>query len=191
MLKLCNDFIIACSKSWWKFLLLVAGQIVTMGIMMGWINRDFPAVSDGNVPFDMQNNLTVEQIFTQLESYTDRAFDLYAIFQAVDYVFPVVAGLVLATVCAFGLRNTSAGLYAIADKRNLFLLILIPAVFDWSENLNLLCVIIAWPEQIELAARMAVLSKQGKLASMNIGFAITGLLLITGLIGWLRKKFSS
>ena len=191
MLKLCNDFIIACSKSWWKFLLLVAGQIVTMGIMMGWINREFPAVSDGNVPFDMQNNLTVEQIFTQLESYTDRAFDLYAIFQAVDYVFPVVAGLVLATVCAFGLRNTSTGLYAIADKRNLFLLILIPAVFDWSENLNLLCVIIAWPEQIELAARMAVLSKQGKLASMNIGFAITGLLLITGLIGWVRKKFSS
>jgi hypothetical protein len=191
MLKLCNDFIIACSKSWWKFLLLVAGQIVTMGIMMGWINREFPTVSDGNVPFDMQNNLTVEQIFTQLESYTDRAFDLYAIFQAVDYVFPVVAGLVLATVCAFGLRNTSARLYAVADKRNLFLLILIPAVFDWSENLNLLCVIIAWPEQIEVAARMAVLSKQGKLASMNIGFAITGVLLITGVTGWVRKKFSA
>jgi hypothetical protein len=183
-----NNFIINCSASWWKFLLLVAGQVGTMGIMMGWINREFPAASGGNLPFDMQNDLTVEQIFSQLESYTDKAFDLYAAFQLVDYFFPLFAGLVLATICAFGLRHTSDKFYQIAKHRNLFLLVLIPTLFDWTENLNLLCVIISWPTQIELTAQLAVLAKQGKLAFMNVSFALTGILLITGIFGWVKSK---
>lgn len=188
MLTKLNSFIIDISTSWWKFLLVLATQVLTMRIMMGWINPQFPDVSGGHLPFDMQNDLTVEQIFGQLETYTDRAFELYTIFQAVDYIFPLAAGLVLATICAFGLRNTSEKYYAIAKEKNLFLLILIATVFDWLENLNLLCVVIGWPEQINLAAQLAVIAKQGKLASMNFSFAVTGILLLTGTFGWARQR---
>ncbi|MCP4089588.1 MAG: hypothetical protein GY746_07325 [Gammaproteobacteria bacterium] len=188
MLTKLNNFIINCSTSWWKFLLLIAGQASTMGIMMGWINQKFPAASGGNLPFDMQNNLTVNQIFSQLENYTDKAFELYTVFQITDYFFPLFAGLVLATICAFSLRHTSESLYQIAKNRNLFLLLLIPSLFDWAENLNLLCVIISWPNKIELSAQLAVLAKQGKLAFMNVSFALTGILFITGLFGWIKSK---
>ena len=190
MLSPFNNFIIDCSKSWWKFALLVAGQAATMGIMMGWINAEFPSVSGGNLPFDMQNELTVPQIFTQLENYSERAFDLYTVFQIADYFFPVFAGLVLATICAFGLRHTSGKYYQLADQKNLFLLILLPAAFDWAENLSLLCVITAWPTQVDLTAQLAVLSKQGKLAFMNVSFAMTGVLLVTGVFGWAKSKLA-
>ncbi|MCP4000969.1 MAG: hypothetical protein GY727_08655, partial [Gammaproteobacteria bacterium] len=69
-----------------------------------------------------------------------------------------------------------------------FLLLLIPSLFDWAENLNLLCVIISWPNKIELSAQLAVLAKQGKLAFMNVSFALTGILFITGLFGWIKSK---
>ncbi|MGI9290374.1 MAG: hypothetical protein ACR2QG_03745 [Gammaproteobacteria bacterium] len=188
MLTKLNRFIINASISWKMFLLVVAGQAATMGVMMGYVNQQFPAESGGNLPFDMQNDLTVEQIFSQLESYTDKAFELYTIFQIADYVFPVVAGLVLAIICAFGLRNTSEKFYTVAIEKNLFIYILIPTLFDWLENLSLLCVVVGWPEKMSNAATIAVIAKQGKLGTLNISFAVAGILLITGLIGWTRNQ---
>ena len=187
MLSRINGFIIACSLSWWKFLLLFVATIATMGYLQA-VTAKFPAITAGDIPFDMQNNLTVEQIFTQLEGYSEAAFSLYATFQAVDYFFPIFASLFLASICAFSLRTASPDFYAIALRKNLFLLLLIPAAFDWLENINLLWVISRWPEQSQTAAALAVIAKQGKLATLYIDWAASSLLLTWALVAWLISR---
>lgn len=187
MLKTVNQFIVDCSHSWWKFLLLLAGQSITMWKLQD-ITARFPAVTNGDVPFDMQNNLSAEQIFTQLAGYGDEAFNLYTTFQLVDYVFPVVAGLLLATICAFSLRTASPRLYQAASDRKLFVLLLLPPGFDYLENFSLLWVISAWPEQSQLAAQLAVLAKMGKLSTLSIAFLTTAILLLWYVFAWTTMR---
>jgi hypothetical protein len=152
------------------------------------ITEEFPGATAGDVPFDMQNTLHSGQIFSQLEGYTDRAFDLYMRFQAVDYFFPLFAGLLLATICAFSLRMASPRLYAVAAEKNLFVLLLIPTVFDWLENLSLLYVVNAWPNQAEIAANLAVAAKMVKLGSTGTAFLVTLVLLLWGTSQWIRRR---
>jgi len=187
MISKTNQFIVACSQSWWKFLLIFLGQTGTMQVLMR-ITAEFPSVTAGDVPFDMQNTLKPEQIFTQLEGYTERAFDLYMIFQATDYFFPLFAGLLLATICAFSLRHLSPSYYAKATANNLFVLLLIPTVFDWLENINLLWAVAAWPEPALAAANLAVAAKMGKLATMGIAFLVTGALLLGAAGSWIARR---
>ena len=190
MLKTINQFIVDCSMSWWKFLLIFLGFNATMfGLQR--ITAEFPAITAGDTPFDMQNDLRPDQIFAQLEGYTERAFELYTQFQIIDYLFPVVAGMLLATVSAFALRHASPEWYDTALRKNLFVVILIPTVFDFLENLGLLRAVTAWPERAETAAQFAVLAKMGKLTTMNISFAITGALLLWAAVSWLRRRSSS
>ena len=135
MVKFVNNLIVSCSKSWWKFLLVLGGQIGTISVLNN-ITEGFPAISGGHKPFDMQNSLQAHEIFLQLATYTPEAFSQYSLFQMVDYVFPVFGGLVLACAVAFALRHASPILYQRAlDTRVLFLL-LIPTIFDWLENIN-------------------------------------------------------
>ena len=184
-----NQFIVSCSKSWWKFLLLVAGQTGTMFVLMN-ITQKFPSVTAGYEPFDMQNSLAAAEVFTQLESYTPEAFRLYSIFQAVDYLFPLFAGLVLATAGAFALRHASPSIYTRFANSKLLAWPLIPTVFDWLENINLLWAVSAWPERVDLAATLAVASKVCKLTSMYCVFAIVGILLVWATTRWLTRRLS-
>jgi len=187
MLGKINQFIVACSQSWWKFLLIFLGQTGTMQVLMR-ITEEFPSATAGDVPFDMQNTLKPDEIFTQLEGYSERAFDLYMVFQATDYFFPLFGGLLLATICAFSLRHLSADYYSAAVARNLFVLLLIPAVFDWLENINLLWAVLAWPEPALAAANLAVAAKMGKLATMGIGFLLTSVLLLGAAGNWIMQR---
>ena len=190
MLTFVNNLIVSCSKSWWKFLLLLSGQIGTISLLNN-ITEGFPAISGGHKPFDMQNSLQADEIFLQLATYTPEAFSQYSLFQMVDYVFPVFGGLVLACAVAFALRHASPILYQrVLDTRVLFLL-LIPTIFDWLENINLLWAIKAWPEQTELAAQLAVASKLGKLSSIYCIGALAMGLLCWALVRWISQRFTS
>ena len=126
----------------------------------------------------------------QLESYTPEAFRLYSIFQAVDYLFPLFAGLMLAAAGAFALRHAWPEMYPNAVSRNLLTLPLIPTLFDWLENVNLLWIVVAWPSQAELIAKLAVAAKLGKLTTMYVVFAIVGILLVWATIRWLMRRLS-
>jgi hypothetical protein len=79
-------------------------------------------------------------------------------------------------------------MYATAVKKNLFVLLLIPTLFDWLENLNLLCVVSAWPHRVELAASLAVAAKMAKLGSMGIAFLVTLVLLLWAIYEWIRRR---
>lgn len=187
MLATINRFIVDCSQSWWKVLLLFVGQTATMQVLMA-IEAGFPAITNGDVPFDMQNSLRAEQVFKQLAGYSQQAFSDYYLFQLVDFAFPLLAGLFLASVCAFALRHAIPTWYQIATAKNLFALLLLATVFDYLENLNFLWVMASWPEKAELAAQLGVLAKQGKLACMFTGFALTGLFLLIALLRWAGTK---
>jgi hypothetical protein len=187
MVRKLSEFIANCSRSWWKFLLFLGGQLGTMAVLMSITGR-FPAVTGGYEPFDMQNTLSAEDIFVQLATYTPEAFRLYWIFQAVDYLFPLFAGLMLATAGTFALRHAAPGLYAQAVERATLPLFLLPTVFDWLENLNLLWVAAAWPDQAQVAATLGVVAKLGKLATLNIVFVTVGILLAWAAVRWIGRR---
>ena len=187
MLATINRFIIDCSQSWWKILLLFLGQSATMQVL-NVITGRFPGITNGNVPFDMQHTLKPAQVFEQLAGYSEQAFSDYYVFQAVDFAFPLLAGLFLASVCAFALRNAIPGWYRVAETKHLFTLLLLATLFDYLENINFLWVVTVWPEQAQLAAQLGVLAKQGKLACMVASFALTGLFLLIAALRWAGRK---
>ena len=187
MLKAVNDFIVSCSMSWWKVLLLFAGQMATMQGLNAITGR-FPGITAGDIPFDMQNDLQPGQIFEQLAGYTQQAFSDYYLFQAIDFAFPLLAGLFLASVFAFGLRHALPTAYEFATARNLLVLMLLPVLFDYLENIHMLWAVSAWPAQVDIAAQLAVAAKKAKLATLYTAFALTGLALLGALLRWLGRK---
>ena len=103
MLRALNRLIIRVSGSGW---LVLAAALTGFACLtaMNRIAADFPAVAGGAVPFDLQNDLTSDQVLAQLAGYTDGARRLYGLFTAIDYLFPFAAGLFLAGISAFGMR---------------------------------------------------------------------------------------
>jgi hypothetical protein len=187
MLTRINSFIIGISVSWWKFLLVfIAFNSTLFGLQN--ITASFPDISGGHQPFDMQNDLQSYQIFEQLSTYTDQAFSAYSLFQAIDYFFPLFGGLVIAAIAAFSLRHLSTKYYEIAVSKNLFLLMFIPTICDWLENLTLLSVIVAWPEEAGTLAALAVAAKKAKLVTLLIAQPITLLLLLSAALRWAGQK---
>ncbi len=91
MLSWLTNLIIACSQSWWKFLLVVALQFGTL-MQLTTISAAFPGIAGGNIPFDMQNDLQAEQIFEQLAVYSQTAFDSYFTFQLIDITCDFIRG---------------------------------------------------------------------------------------------------
>lgn len=187
MLSAINNFIVNCSASWWKTLLLLAGQSAAFRGMNAITTR-FPEITAGDIPFDMQNDLRPEQVFTQLAGYTEQAFSDYYLFQAIDFAFPLLAGLFLACLFTFGLRHAAPRFYAYATARNLLVLMLLPVMFDYLENINLLWAVTAWPERADLAAQLGVLAKQAKLATLYTAFALTGLALLGAAVRWVGRR---
>jgi len=187
MLKAVNGFIVNCSESWWKILLLFLGQMATMQGLNAITGR-FPGITAGDIPFDMQNDLQPGQIFEQLAGYTDQAFSDYYLFQAIDFVFPLLAGLFLASLFTFGLRHAAPGWYVFVRARNLLVLMLLPVLFDYLENVHMLWVVSVWPEQVEIAAQLGVAAKQAKLATLFTAFGLTGLALLAALARWLGRR---
>lgn len=190
MLSRLNNLIIDCSLSGWKTALTVVGFGLTMW-QLQTVTATFPALTDGHTPFDMQNDLTSAQVYTQLSTYTEEAFGLYTWFQAVDFVFPMVAALMMAVITAFSVRVVMPDTYPKVVGNKLLLLFFVPALFDWLENIGFLWVISLWPEQSAAAANLAIMAKQAKLGTLFYAAQpIFGLLLVLALLklAWLRIR---
>lgn len=187
MIHRLHDFIIWCSHTWWAVALLFAGQTGTMRLMSS-ITQRFPAETAGDIPFDMQNTLTTEQVFSQLAGYSDAAFSSYYRFQALDFLFPLFGGLFLAAVCAFAVRHAAPRWYNFAVARNLFVLILLATVFDYLENIGLLWTVSAWPAQVQAAAMLGVTAKVAKLTCLFTSAGLTVLFLLAAAGRWAGSK---
>lgn len=187
MLESLNQFIVRCSFSAWKVLLLFLGFFGSLQALM-FIGEKIAVQTGGYPPFDLQNFLTPEELLAQLPQYSDDAISLYLAFTTSDYLFPLFAGLFLATLWAFVLRHTKPRLYDTGVQKNRFVLLLIPTLLDWLENILLLTAIMMWPETPGMVAEAAVIAKQAKLVTTLIAQVSTGLLLVYGLIFWITSK---
>ncbi len=189
MLELLNQFIVRCSFSLGGFVLLFVGFAGSLRTLL-YIGEKFQPHAAGALPFDLQNSLTTDEIFSQLAGYSDKAYDLYYVFTAIDYFFPLFAGLFLATIWPYVLRHSLPRWYEIALQKNLFVLLLIPTLFDWLENISLLTVIVAFPNELNSAADAAVIAKQIKLATTYLAQASTLLIMLTAVVIAVKGRFT-
>ena len=189
MLEILNQFIVRCSFSLGRFALLFVGFAGTLQTLMFIGDKFQPHAADA-LPFDLQNSLTAGEIFSQLANYNQQAYTLYYTFTTIDYFFPLFAGLFLATLWAYILRSTLPHWYEIALQKNLLLLLLIPTLFDWLENISLLTVIVAFPSELRGVAEAAVIAKQIKLATTYLAQGSTLLIMLAGVAIKVKNRLS-
>ena len=182
-----NDLVIRTSRSPWLFINSAVFAFGSLAFVFLNINVPFETAVGAQM-FDFQNDLTTEHIFEQLVHYDDDVRSLYYAFLFVDFYFPFFAGLVMAAAGAFALRYLSPKGYEAAKAHNLFVVFLIPTVFDWGENIFALTVVNAWPEPLGWAAAGLVLCKKGKLAGVVFFQIIVGLSLGFAALLWLGRK---
>jgi len=163
--------------------LLFLGVMITFGLSaaaLAWSGAQFKAVT-GHEPFDLQNGLTRADIAAQLADYTPASRQAYALFAAVDFAFPLLGSLFLGGLIAFLLRNALPSVYAWVTARRLLALALVPALFDWAENVAALLLINLAPGSDALATALLIF-KQLKLISLAATQVVVGLLLVAWLI---------
>lgn len=112
------------SQNGWLFLGALLSFALTLVALLQ-VGERFATVTQGAEPFDLQNELTLNAIFTQLPTYTDQSHRLYLLFTLVDYLFPFCAGLWVAAAAAFSVRHA--------------LLIYLAPTVGWLATLLLLC----------------------------------------------------
>jgi len=182
-----NDLVVRVSQSAFLWLMSTVFAFGSLFFVFMNINIPFEQVVGAQM-FDFQNDLTVAQIFAQLKFYDDNIRALYKAFLFVDFYFPFFAGLTLAAAAAFAWRFLAPSFYDNFNARNLFALFLIPTLFDWGENVSAIVVVGAYPDELTWAASMLVLFKKGKLATVMLLNAITGISLVAVVLKWIATK---
>ena len=145
----------------------------------------------GHEAFDMQNALTVPQVFEQLSVYTPEAKQLYYAFSFADFFFPFFAALFMSATAAFALRHAFPAWYQKLNASSLFALLLIPAAFDWLENIFALTVISSFPEQREITASLMILAKKAKLASLVLAQLLVLVALGGSAVRWFYVRWTA
>ena len=76
MLGTLNRFIVNCSQSWWKILLLFAGQSATL-LSLSAISESFPEVTAGDVPFNPCDPDPTSRVVAKLRACRDKGYVSY------------------------------------------------------------------------------------------------------------------
>jgi hypothetical protein len=167
---------------------LFVGVVVGFGLSaaaLAWSGVQFKAVT-GHEPFDVQNGLTRTDIAAQLADYTPASRSAYILFAAVDFAFPLLGSLFLGALIAFLLRNALPSVYAWVSARRLLVLALVPALFDWAENVAAL-LLINLAQGSDVLATALLIFKQLKLISLAATQVVVGLLLVTWLVRLVQR----
>lgn len=189
-MKRLNDLVILCSESAWLFVLSIVAAFGSLAFVLMNVSKVMQHLV-GHEAFDMQNSLTVAQVFEQLPSYTQEAKQLYYAFSFADFFFPLFAALFMAGLAAFAVRHAFPDLYQRLNASSLFALLLIPAAFDWLENIFALTVISSFPEQRETAASLMIVAKKAKLASIVLAQVLVLIALGASAVKWLTVKLGA
>ena len=182
-----NNLIVLTSRSGWLYLLSIVVTFGSLFFAFGNLNAVMLDLT-GHDLFDMQNALTVTQVFQQSQTYTPEAQQLYYAFSFVDFFFPFFAALFMAATAAFAIRHGLPAFFSKMNDASLFTLLLTPALFDWLENIFAIIVVSGFPEQRETAASLMVLAKKAKLgAIVAVQLIVLGALLASA-AGWWRIR---
>ena len=190
MLGRLQELILRISRTWWLYLIVLALFIGSLRAITR-IGDLFPTYAGGAAPFDLQNDLRIDQVYAQLAGYTPQARELYYAFTLIDYAFPFFAGLFITATVAFALRNSLPRLYEALVTRKLLLLLMVATAFDWLENVTALSTIVLYPTEVSWLPTLLVVAKKGKLATLVVsnGALVVSIcaLVVTALIAaWQR-----
>jgi len=181
MLAQLHKALLIISQSASRFLTTLAVFLSALWGLMR-IGKAFEPVTAGHPPFDLQNSLSVSDVLAQLPHYTDASRKLYLGFAAVDFVFPFVGGLLTASAAAFLMRHGLPTLYERLAARRLFLLFMLPTLFDWLENAAILTVLFASNSPSQTLALPVILFKRLKLGALFTTQPVTVLLILPFLV---------
>jgi hypothetical protein len=156
---------ISATGTWYVLVLALAVGSFTALMRIG---AAFPAVAAGNAPFDLQNGLAAGDVYRQLSGWTPAARQLYFVFSAVDWIFPLAAGLFLAATVTFCLRTSAPRAYAWLTGRTLLPLLLAPTAFDWLENVFAVAAVATYPQGPAWLPAALVVAKRAKLAGLAV-----------------------
>jgi len=184
-----GDFIVHTSESLPRFLLAVVLGPGMLFLGLFPIMHGFTALAGGLQPFDWQNELTVADITEQLSAYTEPVRQLYYAHAFIDFVFPVFSAAFFGAIAGFALRHGLPAFYGWAARYGLFALFLVSVPFDYVENTGSLVAILRLPGPPGFWADLIVFSKPFKLATEAVLPVATGLALVAGALGWLRRRF--
>jgi hypothetical protein len=187
MLGRLQEFVLRVSRTWWLYLgvlFLFVGSLLALTR----IGQQFPAFAGGAIPFDLQNDLQPDQVYTQLAGYTEPARELYYAFTLIDYAFPFFAGLFITATVAFAVRNGLPGVYAAVLSRKLLLVLMLPTAFDWLENVSAVSAILVYPTEVGWLPLLLVATKKCKLATLVVSNVVmTGVVLVAA-GAWLVRR---
>lgn len=179
MLRL-QRLILDCSRSLPAFLLVCSGVALSLWLLLR-ISTQFAAVTNGYEPFDLQNGLQRADVLRQLPYYNADSRRLYWLFAIVDCCFPFLGSLLTSIAAAFLVRSLSPALFARLTAYGGFVWFFLPTLFDWSENLSIIALLLSREPTGFVGALL--LFKQLKLLSL---FVVQGSI-ITALLIWLVK----
>lgn len=185
-----QQIIVSVSMSAWRYALVVLVAVGTFAALSS-IGATFPAVAGGAQPFDLQNGLTTAEVYTQLAGWSPAAFAQYYRFSAIDWVFPLAAGLFLAATVAWCLRRSLPRAYAFAITHRLLPFLLIATACDWLENSFALGILATYPVESDWLPAALVAAKRAKLGALLVTQPLMfGLLLYTAgraLVSWVAR----
>lgn len=154
-----------------------AGTLVVAMLLSTWalftLDALFALRTGAPTP-DTQNALTLEQAVSQLAAWDDGSRQLYALFAAVDFVFPLASGLVL-TVVAYWLVVLGNRHPGPAVPTWVALLCLLPVPFDYAENVGFLAALATGGQ---LPLQVALIAKALKLTSITLSAGVVVVLAV-------------
>jgi hypothetical protein len=187
MLDRLQDLVLRISRTWWLYLPVLFLFVGSLQALTR-IGKRFPAYAGGAIPFDLQNDLRTDQVYTQLAGYTEPARELYYAFTLIDYAFPFFGGLFIAATVAFALRSSLPRLYAAVLSRKLLLVLMIPTAFDWLENVSAVSAIVLYPTEVRWLPLLLVASKTCKLATLLLSNVALAAALLFAAGAWLSRR---
>ena len=190
MLGRLQDLILRISRTWWLYL-IVLGLFIGSLRALTRIGERFPTYAGGATPFDLQNDLRPDQVYSQLAGYTEQARELYYAFTLIDYAFPFFAGLFITATVAFALRNSLPRLYDALVARKLLLVLMVATAFDWLENVSAVSTIVLYPTEVSWLPTLLVAAKKCKLATLVVSNGAMFASVLCGAGVWLVKRLRS
>jgi hypothetical protein len=185
-IKIASVFIDSLTRSWWKFVVVAVANFASFKILFA-LEAAFKEIT-GKPVFDTQNELTEALLRQELPLYRDEALGAYWRFAAFDFIFPLAA-LFLAVLWALFLRLSKGPWSMLWKTWPIPLFAFCVTLFDYGENIGLIATIASAPNAPQWAILMALTFKKLKLLGLALSGALTLLLALNALAGFLYVKW--
>jgi hypothetical protein len=156
-----------------RALMMFVLAIAALTFMGAVITPAFQDATGGLRPFDLNLEITAEQMYRDLPAYTDRSRRLYLGFAIVDYIYPAAAALFFAMLWAWMFKKWPGRAFDLLQRYGIFLLPFIYMLIDWSENAGFLYIVFSYPEQHYGIADLASALKGSKSNFLYFNFFLT------------------